>query len=121
MSSLSFAVRESLLAAPDEVSPGVWEASFLFTENFLGFDGHFSGNPMLPGIAQIMAVVLTASAGRDSRLLEVRRAKFMDMVRPGDTMRVRATVKPDGERTLVTGDCATEKGPCAQIKLTLEL
>jgi 3-hydroxyacyl-[acyl-carrier-protein] dehydratase len=121
MSSLSFAVRESLLAAPEEVSPGVWEASFFFNENFLGFNGHFRGDPMLPGIAQIMAVTLTASAGHDSRLLAVRRAKFMDMVKPGDVMRVRATVKSENEHTLVTGDCATEKGPCAQIKLILDL
>jgi len=121
MSSLSFAVCDSLLAAPEEVSPGVWEASFFFAENFLGFDGHFPGDPMLPGIAQIMAVALTASAGNNFRLLAVRRAKFMSMVKPGDAMRVRATIKPDDGHTQVTGDCATKNGPCAQIKLTLEL
>ena len=121
MSSLFFAVRESMIAAPVEVSSGIWEASFFFADNFFGFDGHFPDDPMLPGIAQIAAVALVASAGRDFRLLEVRRAKFMGMVRPGDTMRVRTTVKADGERALVAGDSATEKGPCAQIKLTLEL
>lgn len=120
MIALSSAVRNSMTGMPVEMSPGVWEASFTFDADFSGFDGHFPGDPMLPGIAQIMAVAFTASQGRALRITRVGRSKFMRMVRPGETMRVRAVLKPCEAGLAVTGDCATGTGPCAQIKLVLE-
>lgn len=119
MSSLSFAVRESLTRAPEETAPGVWEASFAFAATFTGFDGHFPGDPMLPGVAQIMAVALTASNGREMRVKQIGRTKFMSMVRPDEAMHVRATVKPGANGLAVTADCSTDNGPCAQIKIVL--
>lgn len=119
MSSLSFGVRESLTRAPEETAPGVWEASFVFAPDFSGFNGHFPGDPMLPGVAQIMAAALTASGGRTMRVAHVGRTKFMNMVRPDDAMHVRATVKPSANGLAVTADCVTDAGPCAQIKLVL--
>lgn len=63
------------------------------------FDGHFAGNPMLPGVAQVVALAeagarmafpdLGAAAG-------LRRVKFMEAIRPGDALVV--VVERDGER-----------------------
>ena len=119
MSSLSLAVRNSLTRFPEETSPGVWEATCVFTADFLGFDGHFPGDPMLPGVAQIMAAAFTASGGRDMRIKQVGRTKFMSMVRPDDTLHVRAAVKPVVDGLAVTADCSVASGPCAHIKLVL--
>lgn len=120
MSSLYHAVKGSMQGVPREVSQGVWEASFFFDPAFAGFDGHFPGNPMVPGVAQIMAAVLTAAPGRDARLRQLGRSKFLGMVRPGDTMRVRAVTSPAGDGLRVTAECAIQNGPCAQLKLVLE-
>ena len=124
--SLSSAVRGALARGPEDVAPDTREAEFVFTEDFAGFDGHFPGDPMLPGIAQIMAVALTvqpggtAHTGGTARLRQIRRTKFVSMVRPGDAMRVRAQYRAIDEGLLVTAECATENGVCAQIKVVLE-
>lgn len=105
---------------PEEVAPGVLEASFLFAESFAGFDGHFPGNPIVPGIAQIMAAVQTASPDGSFRLRQVGRGKFTGMVRPGESMLVRAVTRQTGERFHVAADCFTANGPCARLKLVME-
>lgn len=109
-----------MMDAPRNTAPNVREADFFFDRDFAGFEGHFPGDPMLPGIAQIMAVVLTARPREDAKLLRIGRTKFMSMVRPGDTMRVRATLTENETEITVAGDCSTKGGPCAQIKLVLE-
>ncbi|MCB9602105.1 MAG: hypothetical protein H6720_17440 [Sandaracinus sp.] len=53
------------------------------------FDGHFVGDPIVPGVAQVVALAeegarrafpeLGGSAG-------IRRVKFMEALRPGDTL-----------------------------------
>ena len=107
--------------SPVEVSPNEREAFFTFGDDFAGFDGHFPGNPLLPGIAQIMAAVLTAAPGRDARLREIGRSKFLNMVRPGETMRVRVTTSAAGNAMKVSAECSTPNGPCAQLKLVLDI
>ena len=119
MSSLFFAVKGCMQGAPEQVAPGEWEASFAFDASFAGFNGHFPGNPVVPGIVQIMAVTLTAAPGADANLQQIGRSKFLSMVVPGDVMRVRAKTARIGDSIRVTADCATQNGPCSQLKLVL--
>lgn len=109
-----------MTGAPVTAADGALEADFHFGPDFAGFDGHFPGNPILPGIAQIMAVALTARPDGRAKLLQVGRTKFSSMVRPGMTMRVRATVRETETGLRVAGDCSTPDGPCAQVKLLLD-
>lgn len=120
MNALFDALRYCMQGLPEEVAPGVLEAAFQFGEDFAGFDGHFPGNPLVPGVAQIMAVALTVSPGGDHGVREIRRAKFTGMVRPGDTMLVRAVVRAAGNALHVSADCVTASGPCARLKLVLD-
>lgn len=56
------------------------------------FEGHFEGNPMLPGVAQVLALVdararaqfADALAGRGARRMS--RLKFQATIRPGDAL-----------------------------------
>jgi 3-hydroxymyristoyl/3-hydroxydecanoyl-(acyl carrier protein) dehydratase len=50
--------------------------------------GHFPGNPVIPG-AVLLDVVLRAVFGGESGPCEVRSAKFLHPVRPGDVMTIR--------------------------------
>ncbi|MDR1360218.1 MAG: hypothetical protein LBJ82_04475 [Deltaproteobacteria bacterium] len=120
MTSLYHAVKGSMLGVPQELSRNVREASFFFDAAFAGFEGHFPGNPMVPGVAQIMAAVLTAAPEREARLKQIGRSKFLGMVRPGDTMLVRATTIPAEDGLRVKAECATGNGPCAQLKFVLD-
>lgn len=55
------------------------------------FDGHFEGNPMLPGIAQLIALVHRraresfGALGREKRIV---RLKFEAVIKPGDVLDV---------------------------------
>lgn len=60
------------------------------------FDGHFPGNPVLPGIAQLAMVgeLIQAALGRSARVLEVSRVRFKQMILPDDRLLVSAEPRP---------------------------
>lgn len=96
MKTLHDAVKECLIR-PVEEKDGALEALFRFPADFAGFSGHFPGDPILPGVAQIMAGVFTAASGEPWRLLRVKRCKFSRIVLPDENVLVRATnSKKDG-------------------------
>lgn len=58
--------------------------------------GHFPGNPMIPG-ALLLDAVIAAIAGeyRDSSM-RLHAAKFLRIVRPGDTLELRWQAQENG-------------------------
>ena len=60
--------------------------------------GHFPGDPLLPGVAQIDLVQETISAalGVPCMLRRLKRIRFRHMIRPGDRVTVKAW--PDSRR-----------------------
>jgi 3-hydroxyacyl-[acyl-carrier-protein] dehydratase len=119
--TLVSAVREAMLGTPEQIRQDTRRAAFFFPEAFVGFDGHFPNNPMLPGIAQIIAAALAVHPEGSSRIRQIRRAKFVSIVRPGETMTVEARYCEVEDGTLVTAECSTDNGVCAQLKLVLTL
>lgn len=71
------------------------------------FEGHYPGNPLMPGVLLCEAVFQTAAVymmrkfgaegvdgnGKTPVLARILEAKFKQMVRPGDTIRIEATFK----------------------------
>ncbi|HOO71274.1 MAG TPA: hypothetical protein PK926_05890 [Spirochaetota bacterium] len=64
------------------------------------FDGHFPGEPILPGIAQISIVWDTIKAhcgnSADAAITDVKRLRFRQIIRPDEVMSV--TIVPDGKK-----------------------
>ena len=62
----------------------------------LVFQGHFPGDPVLPGIAQVdWAARFGAEAfGPLGPFQAVTDLKFMDIIRPGETVRLRLALDP---------------------------
>jgi len=65
------------------------------------FQGHFPGNPIMPGVIQvetiaqtagILTIILARAKGLDALplLTSVERTKFRKVVRPGDALRIEA-------------------------------
>jgi len=65
-----------------------WELRF--EEEFVGFSGHFPGHPVLPAFIQILVTqcALQLRTGRPWALQRVKRAKFMKIVTPNQTVTV---------------------------------
>ncbi|NDV62986.1 beta-hydroxyacyl-ACP dehydratase [Puniceicoccales bacterium CK1056] len=71
------------------------------------FQGHYPGNPLMPGVLLCESVFQTAAIYMMKRfssevgtegsktpvLARIQEAKFKQMVRPGDTIRIEATFK----------------------------
>jgi 3-hydroxymyristoyl/3-hydroxydecanoyl-(acyl carrier protein) dehydratase len=56
------------------------------------FDGHFPGEPILPGVAQIGMVfdAIRKARKRDLRISSVRRVRFKRIIRPDDQLKIIA-------------------------------
>ncbi len=63
-------------------------ARFIFPEEFLGFQGHFPGNRILPGVCQIQCVVamLEKWRGAGAVLKEMVLVKFFSPVFPSEEL-----------------------------------
>jgi 3-hydroxyacyl-[acyl-carrier-protein] dehydratase len=61
-----------------EADDGSLTARFVFPPDFLGFQGHFPGNPVLPAVCEIQGAVamLEAWENREVSLREIILAKF---------------------------------------------
>jgi beta-hydroxyacyl-ACP dehydratase FabZ len=71
------------------------------TYNELFFQGHFPGNPVMPGVlqleamAQVAGVMLNSREGNDGKVaffMSMNNVKFRRMVIPGDQLRIEIDV-----------------------------
>lgn len=102
-----------------------------FNEQF--FQGHFPGNPIMPGVLQIEALAQTGGvlcinsmndgAQYDTYFLKIDNCKFKQMVRPGDTLLLKMELSAPIRRGIcemhgtvyLNGKVATEADLVAQI------
>ena len=56
------------------------------------FDGHFPGDPILPGVAQIGMVLdaIRKACSQDLKISSVRRVRFKRIIRPDDRLKIMA-------------------------------
>lgn len=74
--------------------PGKLSGRFMFAADFPAFEGHFPGQPVLPGVVQMAAVrgLLQRVLSQDLTIASCSRIKFRDAVVPGDDVMVEAQV-----------------------------
>ncbi|MGE5284249.1 MAG: 3-hydroxyacyl-ACP dehydratase [Actinomycetota bacterium] len=89
------ALRKGIAASALETLAGTGAETgarrYRFGPGFIGFSGHFPGNPILPAIVQIRAAVSLAEeeGGKTLRLAAVRSAKFLAPIRPDEDVWIR--------------------------------
>lgn len=85
------------------------EAAILIPEDHPALDGHFPGNPIVPGVV-LLAEVMALAAEHDIAAATILQAKFPAPLRPGQLCRIaitgdgpwRVTCRV-GETTILTG------------------
>jgi UDP-3-O-[3-hydroxymyristoyl] N-acetylglucosamine deacetylase/3-hydroxyacyl-[acyl-carrier-protein] dehydratase len=86
-----FALVDKIIELNDTQIVGIKNVTF----NEWFFQGHFPGNPVMPGVLQIealaqcggiLAINLSGGGEFDTYFLKIDNCKFKQMVKPGDTM-----------------------------------
>ncbi len=99
-----------------------WRARLCFPPDFSGFQGHFPGQPIVPGVCLIEAVLQLARR-RDAqplRIQSIRNAKFFRPLAPDQAVEVQATSLMRAAGTLeVRAQFTGAAGPVAEIILRL--
>ncbi|WP_186441035.1 hypothetical protein [Desulfamplus magnetovallimortis] len=82
-------------------------ARLVFDDEFIGFQGHFPGQPVLPGIVMIQTLQLMCEkiTGKNARLQSIKDSRFMVPVFPNQLVTLVATLprRKKAEGTLVKG------------------
>ena len=91
-----------LIDTVEELQPGVkCVAKKNVTMNEPHFMGHFPGNPVMPGVLILEALAQTGAVailslpenrGKTAYFAGIDKAKFKQMVRPGDTLELETTI-----------------------------
>ncbi|WP_424246126.1 3-hydroxymyristoyl/3-hydroxydecanoyl-(acyl carrier protein) dehydratase [Elusimicrobium posterum] len=95
-------------------------AEFLLPADFPAFNGHFPGQPVLPGIVQVEMAVYTIGKikGAAAALKEVKKAKFANPALPGDLLKLAVTPKENNEYDILITN--GEDKLCARLQLRAE-
>ncbi|MTD26908.1 hypothetical protein [Erwinia sorbitola] len=93
-------------------------ADFYFPAEFIGFQGHFPGNPILPGIVQIMLARYTAAQGGSGLVHCIKRCKFLQSIRPKDNVTVR--VEQRGNENRYQAVISANNNLCAMLSFSLQ-
>jgi len=92
MSTLGKAIWAA--GTPARIDGDSFTKEFVFAADFIGFDGHFPGNPILPAMVQLMLgeVAAVEAAGQPLVCTDAARAKFVRQVVPGETILVSGSL-----------------------------
>ncbi len=74
----------------DKKSDNSINATIQVREGSLWFRGHFPGNPILPGIAQLSMVfdLIQQSSDQKRKIKKINKTKFRKPVKPDDTLEI---------------------------------
>jgi 3-hydroxyacyl-[acyl-carrier-protein] dehydratase len=77
---IASAVAPARFVEPDRIT-----RAYVFDATFIGFSGHFPGYPILPAFVQILTAATLAEEriGEPVTLSSLKKAKFMQEIRPG--------------------------------------
>lgn len=91
-----------------------------FDPAFRGFEGHFEGNPIVPGVCLIQAVRVTAEAalGKNLETRSVMNCRFRRPIMAGEQAAVKVRLEMIEDALWeVRGDIRVDGGICAQLHL----
>jgi 3-hydroxyacyl-[acyl-carrier-protein] dehydratase len=110
-------IRSMLAVAPRD---GGLTATLTLRDDFSILPDHFPGQPILPGMCLVQAVLIAASiVTRDElHLRSLKTAKLMAPVKPGDAVAIDATLTPTDAGLGIRAKLTCNGHRCAELSMT---
>jgi 3-hydroxyacyl-[acyl-carrier-protein] dehydratase len=99
---------------------GILTARFTFPEEFVGFQGHFPSEKILPGVCQIQCIssMIEKYSGKPFLIKEIVSAKYLSPVLPSEEIVCRCSLLEDAHEELVVKASVNRAGQAvAELKL----
>ena len=92
----------SFQVIPTEANSATPEMTFFIPSIFSGFDGHFPGQPVVPGISQLLMaqVAIEKFYNKTMVIQSITRAKFIAQLSPEVSIKVVWKTKVSDEKTV---------------------
>ncbi len=120
MNDMNEAIKACVIKPAAKTDRG-WENTYTFGPDFLGFQGHFPGNPIMPAILQIMIAreAIAEQMGHECDVLSINRAKYMKIVSSGTAVTVVWTLKEEPDSIACKCILETQGSPASKLSFTL--
>lgn len=122
MNELRDGIAAAAVGSLDVSGPDTAARRYRFSPDFVGFSGHFPGDPILPAIVEMRTVVSMAEehSGKPLRLACVEFAKFLSPIRPGEEIQVRYQRRDRDGKTLYDATLSVAGKTAASFLLQLD-
>lgn len=100
---------------------GKYRCRITFDDSFCGFDGHFEGNPIVPGVCMIELVRCAAEEayGKSLRMTRLSQCRFRAPLLPGDSADVMLACRENENVKTVTADVSNSNGLICRLRMEL--
>ena len=117
--ALAQAIEAAAVAPCGTTADSAFHRSFCFRPDFMAFQGHFPGNPLVPAFIQVRLAqtILESSGYPPLKLRRIESAKFREPLRPGQTFRAVCRPEEVGHRVKTTVTLTTAEKNAATFQL----
>ena len=116
---LNQAIIENIYELNIQADKSSASALLYFSESFIGFDGHFPGTPLLPGILMMKTGLLITEIVLEKRLLvnRIKHAKFTKSVFPKQKVDLSIKIKEQDDTIHISVVITNEGEACAKFSI----
>ena len=123
MNKIRKEIISSATSSVEESQPGTIKQRYRFRPDFIGFSGHFPGNPILPAFVQILtALTLTEIyKGRPLKAASVEKAKFRIPLQPDQEIEVACRQRAVGKLSGCDARLTVSEGLAASFRISFSV
>lgn len=120
MNQLKTEIISSAVSGIEESQPDTIKQRYRFSPDFIGFSGHFPGNPILPAFVQILMALTLIERHRGCRFeaTSVEKAKFRIPLQPDQIIEVACRQRAGGDLSGCEARLSVPDGLAASFRIS---